>query len=179
MTSRLAETDRIVRGSTGQRNGSKRPKIKAENGVDLRLQRKSLRAKADYVLEDQIGFQLRLAMQRHTAIFVANMVFTQTQFATIVKLNEVGPCSQNQLARLVALDAATINGVLDRLRKRGYVSTKPDLRDGRQRVITITDVGRQTVEQTLKIAKKITEETLAPLTAAERAQLSRLLAKIS
>jgi len=104
---------------------------------------------------------------------------TQTQFATIVKLNDVGPCSQNHLARLVALDAATINGVLDRLRKRGYVLTEPDLRDARQRVITITIAGRRVVERAVKIAKKVTEETLAPLSAAERVQLSRLLAKIS
>ncbi len=118
-------------------------------------------------------------MQRHTAIFVAKMVLTQTQFATIVKLNDVGPCSQNQLARMVALDAATINGVLDRLRKRGYITIEPDLDDARQRVITITSSGRRVVEKAIKVARKITAETLLPLSVAERAQLSRLLGKIS
>jgi DNA-binding MarR family transcriptional regulator len=118
-------------------------------------------------------------MQRHTAIFVANMVLTQTQFATIIKLNAIGPCSQNHLARLVALDAATINGVLDRLRKRGYVSAEPDLRDARQHIITTTNDGRRVIERAIKIAKDVTEETLSPLSATERAQLSRLLAKIS
>lgn len=147
------------------------------NGAAAPIRRRPSRL--DYVLEEQVGFQLRLAMQRHTAIFVAKMVLTQTQFATIVKLNEVGPCSQNQLARLVALDAATINGVLERLRKRGYVSAQPDPRDARLRVISITETGRRVVERAVKIAKKITIETLAPLTAAERTQLARLLTKIS
>ena len=141
--------------------------------------RKSLQNRSGYILENQVGFQLRLAMQRHTAIFVGQMVLTQTQFATIVKLNDVGPCSQNQLARLVALDAATINGVLDRLRKRGCISVELDRRDARQRVITITVAGRRLVEREIKVAKKITEETLFPLSPAERAQLSRLLTKIS
>jgi DNA-binding MarR family transcriptional regulator len=85
----------------------------------------------------------------------------------------------NHLARLVAFDAATINGVLDRLRKRGYISSEPDLQDARQRVITVTNSGKNIVERAVKIAKKVTEETLTPLSARERTQLARLLTKIS
>jgi MarR family transcriptional regulator, lower aerobic nicotinate degradation pathway regulator len=176
MTSRSPKTLRTLRADPKKSGGALR-KTKSGNGAGL--PQKRLRSRSNYVLEEQVGFQLRLAMQRHTAIFVANMVLTQTQFATIAKLNDVGPCSQNHLARLVALDAATINGVLDRLRKRGYVSTEPDLRDARQRVIAVTPAGRRIVEQATKIAKQVTEETLLPLSKAERAQLSQLLTRIS
>jgi DNA-binding MarR family transcriptional regulator len=179
MSSRSLEAVRALRVNPAVTGGSKRRKAKSDNREGPAPRRKPSLARSDYVLEDQVGFQLRLAVQRHTAIFVAKMVLTQTQFATIVKLNDVGPCSQNHLARLVALDAATINGVLDRLRKRDYVSTEPDLRDARQRVITITSTGRRVVERAVKVAKQITAETLAPLSQAERVQLSRLLAKIS
>lgn len=74
-----------------------------------------------YVLDEQIGFLLRVAMQRHTSIFTGRMVegLTQTQFAALAKLYEVGPCSQNQLGRLIYLDAATIKGVVDRLGRAG------------------------------------------------------------
>src|ERR1700754_4901329 len=77
-----------------------------------------------YVLNDQIGFLLRVAMQRHTAIFMSRMIegLTQTQFAALAKLFEVGPCSQNHLGRLIYLDAATIKGVVDRLSVRGFVT---------------------------------------------------------
>src|SRR5215467_4719631 len=76
----------------------------------------------DYVLDAQIGFLLRVAMQRHTAIFMSRMVeqLTQTQFAALAKLYEVGACSQNQLGRLIYLDAATIKGVVDRLQARNF-----------------------------------------------------------
>jgi DNA-binding MarR family transcriptional regulator len=136
---------------------------------------------AGYVIEDQIGFQLRIAMQRHMAIFTQRMVggITQTQFATMVKLYQVGPCSQTTLARLVALDSATINGVLQRLRARGFVSSTPDTADRRQRTATLTAKGRAAAEQALGAATPITEETVAPLTATERRQLARLLTKIS
>src|SRR6476661_5031219 len=63
-----------------------------------------------YVLDDQVGFLMRIAMQRHTSIFTSRMLegLTQTQFAALAKLYEVGPCSQNHLGRLIYLDAATI-----------------------------------------------------------------------
>src|SRR3972149_5970130 len=69
-------------------------------------------AEGRYVLDEQVGFLLRVAMQRHTAIFTARMIeaLTQTQFAALAKLYEVGPCSQNHLGRLIYLDAATIKG---------------------------------------------------------------------
>jgi MarR family transcriptional regulator, lower aerobic nicotinate degradation pathway regulator len=179
MSLRSPETGRALRVSSRLGGRSRLRKTMKINGGGSLSPPKQRRPRKDYVLEDQVGFQLRLAVQRHTAIFVANMILTQTQFATIVKLNDVGPCSQNHLARLVALDAATINGVLDRLRKRGYISAEPDLRDARQRVITITAVGRRVVERAVTNAKKVTEETLAPLSIAERLKLTRLLAKIS
>ena len=90
-------------------------------------------APQDYMLDAQIGFLMRVAMQRHTAIFMSAMIeeLTQTQFAVMAKLHEVGPCSQNHLGRLVYLDAATIKGVVDRLGLRGFVSTGSDPKDRR------------------------------------------------
>src|SRR5215475_4178989 len=77
-----------------------------------------------YVMEDQVGFLMRVAMQRHTSIFMSLMAhdLTQTQFAALAKLVEVGTCSQNQLGRLIYLDANTVKGVVDRLRMRKLVT---------------------------------------------------------
>ena len=52
-----------------------------------------------YVLDDQVGFLLLVALQRHTSIFTTRMIegLTQTQFSALAKLHEVGPCSQNHL----------------------------------------------------------------------------------
>ena len=71
---------------------------------------------------------MRVAMQHHTSIFTSRMIegLTQTQFAALAKLYEVGPCSQNHLGRLIYLDAATIKGVVDRLHLRGFVSALND-----------------------------------------------------
>jgi DNA-binding MarR family transcriptional regulator len=137
-------------------------------------------AGGDYVLDEQAGFLMRVAMQRHTAIFMSKMIegLTQTQFAAMAKLLEVGPCSQNHLGRLIYLDAATIKGVVDRLQLRQFVTTKGDPRDRRRRAIALTDEGRRVAEQAVTVAAEITALTLAPLTAAERREAARLLKKL-
>ena len=134
-----------------------------------------------YVVDDQIGFLLRVAMQRHTSIFAARMIegLTQTQFAAMAKLHQVGPCSQNHLGRLIFLDAATIKGVVDRLNARGFVTALADPRDRRRRAVTLTDPGRKVTQAAMVVAAEITAATLAPLTAEEQRILAGLLNKLS
>ena len=92
------------------------------HGEKLKVVAQTDASEGRYVLDDQAGFLMRVAMQRHTSIFTSRMVegLTQTQFAALAKLYEVGPCSQNYLGRLIYLDAATIKGVVDRLDLRGF-----------------------------------------------------------
>jgi len=137
-------------------------------------------ASGGYVLDEQVGFLMRIATQRHTSIFTANMIdgLTQTQFAALAKLYETGPSSQNQLGRLIYLDAATIKGVVDRLSVRGFVTALSDPKDRRRRAVTLTDEGRRVTEAALKVASKITAQTLAPLTATEQRTIAALLKKL-
>jgi MarR family transcriptional regulator, lower aerobic nicotinate degradation pathway regulator len=143
--------------------------------------RRSRTGNSEYRLDDQVGFLLRVAMQRHTAIFMSRIIkgLTQTQFAALAKLREVGPCSQNQLGRLIYLDAATTKGVVDRLEARGFVTARPDARDRRRRAIALTDKGRAAADAAVKVARQITHHTLVPLTAAEQRSVIRLLRKLT
>ena len=144
----------------------------------------ALRAKSArqprYVIDEQVGFLMRVAMQRHTAIFMSRMIagLTQTQFAALAKLHEVGPCSQNQLGRLIFLDAATAKGVVDRLAARRLITALPDPHDRRRRAIALTKLGRSVAVQAMQVARRITRETLVPLTAAEQRSVLRLLKKL-
>ena len=135
---------------------------------------------AGYVLDQQIGFLLRVAMQRHTSIFTSRMTegLTQTQFAALSKLHEVGPCSQNHLGRLIYLDAATIKGVVDRLGVRGFVTALADPKDRRRRAVALTGRGREVTEAAMKVAAEISAATLAPLTSDERRAVTALLKKL-
>ena len=133
-----------------------------------------------YQLDDQAGFLMRVAMQRHTAIFMSRMIdgLTQPQFAALAKLLEVGPCSQNHLGRLIYLDGATIKGVIDRLRARRLVTSQKDPQDKRRRAIALSESGRRTAEAAVTVAAEITAETLTPLTLDEQRAIVRLLKKL-
>src|SRR4051794_37546482 len=133
-----------------------------------------------YILEEQIGFILRQVWQRHAAIFAKEIGInlTPTQWAALAKLTETGPCSQNHLGRLTAMDVATIKGVIDRLTARGLTETSPDPDDGRRLMVSLTRAGQQLAEKTAPNALAITKETLAPLDARERETLVTLLCRL-
>jgi MarR family transcriptional regulator, lower aerobic nicotinate degradation pathway regulator len=133
-----------------------------------------------YVLDDQIGFILRQVWQRHTNIFARDIgaTLTPTQWAAMSKLTETGPCSQNQLGRLTAMDVATIKGVIDRLSARGLTETSRDPQDGRRLLVRLTRAGQQLAEKTAPHALAVSKETLSPLDARERETLLTLLVKL-
>src|ERR1017187_10698219 len=134
-----------------------------------------------YVLDDKVGFLLRVALQRHTAIFTTRMIegLTQTQFAALAKLAEVGPYSQNHLGRLIYLDAATIKGVVDRLSARGFLTALNDPNDRRRRAVALTERGRPVTQAAQLVAAEITAATLAALTEEEQRLVTRLLKRLA
>ena len=134
-----------------------------------------------YVLDDQVGFLLRVALQRHTSIFTTRMIegMTQTQFAALAKLHEVGPCSQNHLGRLIYLDAATIKSVVDRLGARGFITALNDPNDRRRRAVALTDRGRQVTEAAQLVAAEITAAMLAAFSEDEQGLVAQLLRKLA
>lgn len=134
----------------------------------------------DYILGDQPGFLLRVALRTHTAIFVSKMVenLTPPQFSTLAKLREVGPCSQNHLGRLIHYDSATITGVIKRLRARGLIESCEDPIDRRRHAIDLTREGRRIADEAIAMVTEISSTTFAPLTVAERRTLTNLLKKV-
>ncbi|MCB1368893.1 MAG: MarR family transcriptional regulator [Rhodobacteraceae bacterium] len=133
-----------------------------------------------YLLDDQIGFVLRRATQRHLAIFSSRIGdLTPTQFAVLAKLCDTGPLSQNALGRLTAMDAATVKGVVDRLVKRGLVTTGRDKVDRRRTIVDLSPEGKAAYRDLAARAHDITAETLAPLSQAEASLLLQLLDRIT
>jgi DNA-binding MarR family transcriptional regulator len=132
-----------------------------------------------YHLEEQIGFKLRLANQKHLELFARMMPdVTPTQFAILARLRETGALSQNHLGRLVGMDAATTKGVVDRLKAKGYVARTRSTTDVRRMDISLTDAGHAFIEGAFETAKEITEATLKNLTPRERERLLALLDKM-
>ncbi len=135
-----------------------------------------------YVLERQAGHLLRRAHQRHSSIFQENIgenQLTPLQFAALVKLRDEDEVSQNQLGRLTAMDAATMQGVIKRLTSRNLILRRPDPDDRRRLILSLSHEGRRLINRLLSNGGEITELTLAPLNQAEQKIFLQLLTKLA
>lgn len=134
-----------------------------------------------YVLQDQVGHLLRRAHQRATQIFLEvfdQAGLTPTQWAALAQLAEAGSASQNHLGRMTAMDPATIQGVIQRLEKRGLIERQPDPEDRRRTLLTLTEDGQAQVRTLRPNGARVTADTLAPLTDDERERFLELLRKL-
>jgi len=77
------------------------------------------------------------------------------------------------------MDQSTINGVVQRLVKRDYLSKQNSDDDMRKILVDLTDTGRSAVEEMINAANEITHETLAPLKPQQQQTLLKLLKEIS
>jgi DNA-binding MarR family transcriptional regulator len=134
-----------------------------------------------YKLDDQVGYILRLASQRHGLVFNkhSELGLTPTQFSALVRVAEMGSCSQNLLGRRTAMDVATIKGVVTRLKAKGFVALSADPGDKRRTVVSLTDKGREVIDHLHVFGKAVTDETLAPLTPAERKVFLEMLTRLT
>jgi len=135
----------------------------------------------DYRLDQQIGFLLRRAHQYASEVFQAKIGarnLTPQQFSVLVTLLERREIAQTRLGELVAMDPATVLGVVQRLAQRGLVAVRTDPDDGRRRLVQLTHDGHELARELVVIGPTISSETLEGLSEAEQRDLLRLLDKL-
>lgn len=133
-----------------------------------------------YQLDQQIGYKLRLAQQRHVELFHQHLPdVTPTQFSVMARLREEKELSQNQLGRSVCMDAATIKGVVDRLIERGWLVSNRCEKDRRRHNISLSERGQIVIADAVKAGASITKQTLKPLNKTEQEQLLNLLDRLA
>ena len=136
----------------------------------------------DYVLGDQVGFLLRRAHQRASAIFqevFEEKSLTPQQFSVLVRLYEIGEITQNKLGRLVDMDPASMQGVIQRLKQRELVYRVQDPQHKRRLKVQLTTNGRDMVNNCFTLGNHVSELTLKPLDKSGQRELIRLLKMIT
>ena len=135
----------------------------------------------DYRLDQQIGFLLRRAHQYASEVFqskIGNRNLTPQQFSVLVTLLEQRELAQTRLGGMVAMDPATVLGVVQRLAQRGLVAVRTDPDDGRRRLVQLTHDGHELARELVTIGPAISNETLEGLSEAEQRDLLRLLDRL-
>jgi MarR family transcriptional regulator, lower aerobic nicotinate degradation pathway regulator len=99
-------------------------------------------------------------------------------YRLLATLQEFGPASQVKLGRRTAMDRSDVAAAVNDLVSRGLADRSPDPADGRRNVITITPAGTACLRRLEELLAEVQDELLAPLSPADRRQLTRLLTRI-
>lgn len=69
------------------------------------------------------------------------------QASLLRRVERHGPATISQLARLEGMRPQSMGAVVAPLLKSGHLSSAPDPHDGRQALLTVTDLGRERLQQ--------------------------------
>lgn len=100
-------------------------------------------------------------------------------YAVLLALQEGGPASQATLGRRLGIDRKDMAAVVAELEHDGWAARRRDAGDRRRNVVTVTAEGEQALMRIDDGVAAAQEELLAPLTAPERAELTRLLERVA
>jgi DNA-binding MarR family transcriptional regulator len=97
----------------------------------------------------------------------------------LAALEDLGPASQATVGRRAEMDRSDVVAALNELEADDLVERSPDPGDRRLKIVTITAAGRRRLKNLDEVVGSVQEQLLAPLSAAERAELVRLLGRIA
>lgn len=99
------------------------------------------------------------------------------QVAMLARLRDLGDLPQTSLCDMTGMTQNTVVTWLNELEDAGYVSRLRDPDDRRKHNVVITPKGTEALERAEGELRRLEDEALAGLSADERAQLRKLLAK--
>jgi MarR family transcriptional regulator, lower aerobic nicotinate degradation pathway regulator len=122
----------------------------------------------------------------NTAVFAHRLVserfaaegYRKPHYTVLVALSEIGPASQAALGRSLSIDRSDMVAVLNELEHDGLVARVRDETDRRRNLVRLTPEGSRTLERLDEEVEAAQDELLAPLSAAERRELRRLLTRV-
>jgi len=128
--------------------------------------------------QDVILFILSKANQRVYATFKAQLQsygMTPMQGLVLHALYEEEGLSAGELGKRLALDSATLSGVLDRMAAGGWIIKNAVEADRRVMNIQLTDKARQCRDKFLEDTVAVNQEVLSTFSMEERLLLIRML----
>ncbi|HEX5926071.1 MAG TPA: MarR family transcriptional regulator [Baekduia sp.] len=87
--------------------------------------------------------------------------------------------TQLALAQAISYDKTRLIGLLDELEADGLITRTPDPADRRARIISLTDPGTKRHAAARRAIRKMEDDVLAGVSAAERTRLRRTLARLA
>lgn len=128
------------------------------------------------------GHLVRRVQQIATALFTeecAAFGLTSVQFAALYAVEANPGLDATRLSQVIAFDRSTLGDVLERLEAKGWIARTSSTGDRRVKLIRLTPVGRQLLQQVKPAVRRVQQRLLAPLAPADRERMVALLARLA
>lgn len=123
--------------------------------------------------------QAYLSMHRQTNQCLLKHGVTADQFVCLIILSRRDGITQQELARRATSDANTMRAMLVLLEKQGLVAREKHPTDGRARIVTMTDKGRDVFDILLEEIRPVQDRLTAIFQAGEAETLVTALKRIA
>jgi DNA-binding MarR family transcriptional regulator len=133
-------------------------------------------------LAEHLGYLMNWAANRSRRAFVTALTplgLRPPLYGLMVVAQANPGLTQQELAELAQIDPSTLVAQIDELEAAGMAERRPHPDDRRKRAIHLTATGERTLTRAKEIATEVGADLVAPLSAAERAELKRLLHKLT
>jgi MarR family transcriptional regulator, lower aerobic nicotinate degradation pathway regulator len=128
-----------------------------------------------------VGFLLALLGAESRRRFGETLAAHQlrlSHYGVLMTLANVGPISQQSLARAIGIDPRNVVPVIDALEERGLLERGVDPDDRRRHRIGLTSEGHASLERLRESGERLEQEMLAGLDETERTVLRSVLGKL-
>jgi MarR family transcriptional regulator, lower aerobic nicotinate degradation pathway regulator len=122
--------------------------------------------------------QLAMHARRLVADGNARLDARPYHYRVLAALQEFGASSQADLARRGGLDRSDVVAAVNELAVQGFVERTPDSGDRRRNVVRLTREGAGQLRRLDRALDKVQDQLLAPMSAADRQALTRLLTRL-
>lgn len=124
----------------------------------------------------ELASELRAAIMRTSRILrtqASGEAVSPSQITVLALLNKRGPLTMRQLADIEHVQAPSMTRTVNHLCEGGYVARAEHPTDGRQVIASLTDAGRQVLEESRRLRAAWLAGRLEGLPPADRATLHR------
>ncbi len=126
------------------------------------------------LLFDQSARRIRGMMEEA----LASLRIPFKHFGVISAIRRMGPVTQHDAAEMLNIDRTTMVWLVDELEKKGIVTRRAHPSDRRCHRLCLNPSGQKVLLDVVRRVEEAEREFLAPLTAAEREDLRRILLRL-
>lgn len=133
-------------------------------------------------LDDEMSFKLYMLnrlIQQEYQVFLAPLHLTYPQYLVMKILMEGDGIPVNMITSRLMLESNTVTPILQRLEKQGLIKRGYSCNDQRQRIITLTDQGKDMRQEIVEVSSLVAESLREKDTSCETAhRLENMLGEL-